>query len=456
VRVLTIFSYLQNYTSSLFQLKNYLSLVTLVLMSLLYISPLQANEISNGLRDLYLGQSEILSIKNVKRVSIGNGALLDVKVLDNTGQILLLAKQPGITDLRVWKTDGEQSRYQFRILRQSPEQVLDQVRTHLSGIEGVKARLAGNQIVIEGQALRNEDINLINVIAKQLPNVSNYVSAGSIPIRSMIHFDVKILEIKHSGVEKLGIEWDTSTSGPTFGYLGDFVTNGLFRSTQAPSDGGIGSTLTDLALAAGTGNVYLGMSTLLRTNINLLKDKGYARILAEPKLSCRSGGKANFQVGGEIPYPTTGNQGSSNVEFKSYGIMLDVEPVADSEGYIMTKLDIEMSNPDFSRPVQVLPIITTRSTSTEINLRSGQTLVVSGLIDTRGSKGVTKMPGLGDIPLLGELFKSRSFENDETELIMFLTPTIIDPEHPINLQALRRVSEMKEIGSESLRFNLMD
>ncbi len=446
---------LQSFTMQKSQVLNLLSSYMLLLVfSMFNASQVQAADSPKKLMDLYLGQSEILSIKNVRRISVGNGALLDVRVLDNSNQILLLAKNTGITDLRVWQKNGIQSRYQFRIMQQSPEQVLMQIQSHLAGIEGVQARLAGSQIVIEGQILRQEDANRVKVIAKQFPNVSNHVSAGGVSMRSMIYFDVKILEIKNSGMKSLGIEWDTSTSGPTFGYLGDFVTNGLFRSTQAPT-GGL-NTLSNLALAAGTGNVFLGLSTLLQTKINLLKNKGYARVLAEPKLSCRSGGKAEFQVGGEIPYQTTSDLGKSNVEFKNFGIMLDVQPIADAEGYIMTNLKIEMSNPDFSRTVEGQPIITTRRTSTEINLRSGETMVVSGLIDSRSSKGVTKMPGMGDIPFIGELFKSRVFENDETDLVIFITPTIIDPEHPINQQALRRVSDMKKVADKNLRFNLMD
>lgn len=453
--ILKIHYLLQNQTKVQSQSIIYTLYMLLMLFSMFNLTRVQAAKHSEELRDLYLGQSEILSIKNVVRISVGNGALLDVKVLDNSDQILLLAKNTGITDLRIWQKNGQQSRYQFRILQQSAEQVLDQVQSHLAEIEGVHARLAGNQVVIEGQILRNEDVNLVKVIAKQFPNISNHVSAVGISMRSMIYFDVKILEIKNSGMESLGIEWDTSTSGPTFGYLGDFVSNDLFRSTSAPGGGGL-DDIKNLALAAGTGNVFLGMSTLLQTKINLLKNKGFAHVLAEPKLSCRSGGSADFQVGGEIPYQSTGDFGSSNVEFKNFGIMLAVEPVADAEGYIMTKLKIEMSNPDFSRTVDGLPILTNRRTSTEINLRSGETMVVSGLIDSRSSKGVTKMPGMGDIPVIGELFKSRVFENDETDLVIFITPTIIDPEHAINQQALRKISDMKEVSDKNLRFSLMD
>ncbi len=432
-----------------------INLLGCLLFFIFNASPLQAVESPQKMMDLYLGQSEMLLVKNVQRVSVGNGALLDVKVLDNTGQILLLAKNTGITDLRVWQRNGKQSRYQFRIMQQSPEQVLHQVQSHLSGIEGVQARLAGSQVVIEGQILRNGDINRVKAIAKQFSNVSNHVSSGGVSMRSMIHFDVTILEITDGGAEKFGIEWNIDGSnGPTFGYLGDYATNGLFRSTRAP--GGGGSGLANLALAAGTGNVFLGMSTLLNTKINLLKTKGYARTLAKPTLSCRSGGKASFQVGGEIPYPTSSSLGVSNTSFKSYGIMLDVQPVADAEGYITTQINIEMSDPDLDFSTGGVPGIKTRNTSTEINLRSGETMVISGLNKNADSKSVKKTPFLGDIPIIGELFKSRRFSNDETELVIFLTPTIIDPEHRINQQALRRVSEMIEVSDKNLRFNLMD
>lgn len=428
----------------------------IVMLSICAIGFAQAQTVwdSNRILDLYVGQTEILSFRGVNRVSVGDGALADVKVLEDVGQILLIAKEAGVTDLRVWQSGGRQSQYMLRVHTQSPEYVLEQVRAHLSGMEGVRARMAGDHVVIEGQSLREVDVKRVEAVAEQFPNVSNHVSAGGVTLRSMVYIDVKVLEVKKTSLEQIGVNWDDFTGGPTFGYLGDFITNDTFRSTEAPTVG----DMEDLALplAVGSGNVFLGMSTLLRSTIDLLKSRGYARILAEPKLTCRSGGEAEFLVGGELPFPVTNQLGAVNVIFKQFGIILKIAPVADADGYIAAQLEIEVSNPDFAQTVDGLPSFVNRRTATEMNVRSGETMVISGLVDSRDSKNVDKIPFLGDVPILGELFKSRGFANDQTDLVVFVTPAIVDPEHRINKEMLRKASDMQERSDENLPFSLMD
>ncbi len=401
--------------------------------------------------ELFVGQTEILTYPSVRRVAIGNGQLADVKVLSDVGQVLLIAKNTGVTDLRVWLNDGSQHKHLLRILSQPTNHVLTQVRAHLAGVEGVQARAAGGRIVIEGQGLREGDVQRVETIAQQFPNVSSYVTPGGVTLRGMVYLDVKVVEVRRSGLKEIGVRWDQALNGPVFNYLGDFATNGLFRGTGLPP-GGSGTLRNN----AGSANAFFGLSTSIGSVINLLVESGDAKLLAEPKLTCRSGGTAEFLVGGEVPIPIIGNEGQTDVEFKEFGVILRMSPIADASGYINTQVEIEVSTIDEAISVQGIPGFLTRRTDTEMNVRAGQTMVLSGLLSAQHSKNVSKVPGLGHIPVLGELFKSRGFQNDETELVVFVTPHVVDPEHRINRDLLQRAQDIQTNVDKRLRFRLMD
>jgi pilus assembly protein CpaC len=211
-----------------------------------------------------------------------------------------------------------------------------------------------------------------------------------------------------------------------------------------------------LPLDAGERNAFFGLSTNITSILNFLNQNGDARMLAEPKLTCRSGGTAEFLAGGEVPIPITDADGAINVSFKQYGIILKMSPVSDAEGYISTKVTVEVSNIDPTVSVLGIPGFLSRKTETDMNVREGQTMVISGLFTSDVSKSVNKVPGFGHIPVLGELFKSRDFQNKETDLVVFVTPTLIDPEHKTNRAMLKKAQEVRTQSDASLRFELMD
>lgn len=158
--------------------------------------------------------------------------------------------------------------------------------------------------------------------------------------------------------------------------------------------------------------------------INLLQEDGNARMLAEPSLSTRSGEMASFQSGGEFPIAVLNQFGQPVIEMQDYGIQLEIEPVTDDDGNIISRVRAEMSSIDFSTVVNGIPGILTRNTESVVNLRSGETMVISGLMKTEDSKAISKLPLLGDIPVLGQLFTSRNFIEGRTELIILVTPRI--------------------------------
>ncbi|MEO1574645.1 MAG: type II and III secretion system protein, partial [Pseudomonadota bacterium] len=133
-----------------------------------------------------------------------------------------------------------------------------------------------------------------------------------------------------------------------------------------------------------------------------------------------------------------------------------LEPVSDPSGYISSKVGVEVSDIDPSIQVLGIPGFITRRTNTEMNVRDGQTMVLSGLLSSDRGKDVNKVPGLGNLPILGELFKSREFRDDETELVVFVTPSLVDPDHKINKAMLDHAQELRDSSDESLRFSLKD
>jgi len=401
--------------------------------------------------DIIAGQTDILTYRGVRRVSIGDDALLDVKVLQDAGQILLIGKNPGVTDLRVWLRDGRQTSFVVQVMKQAPAKALAQVEANLLGIEGVRARLAGDQVVIEGRSLREEDFERIQAVAEQY-GASNFVVPGGITMRGMVLLDVKVVEVRKSSLKDIGINWADAAAGPTGALLSDYNTNSLYRGTGPPA----GSISGPLPLDAGTGNAFFGISTSITSVLDLLVRNGDARTLAEPKLTCVSGEQAEFLAGGEVPIPITNENGALNVQFKQFGIILNMAPVADPSGFIATHVEVEVSNIDPTVVVLGIPGFVTRRTITSMNVKEGQTMVISGLLNSERSKDVDKFPLLGSIPVLGELFKSREFRNNETELIVLVTPSLVDPDHKINKELVQRSEDLIKQSDEDLRFKLMD
>ena len=183
---------------------------------------------------------------------------------------------------------------------------------------------------------------------------------------------------------------------------------------------------------------------------------GDARLLAEPTLTCINGGQADFLVGGEVPIPVQNQDGALNVIFKQFGIILNVESRANELGLIRTKVGVEVSSVDKAISVLGIPGFATRKTNTEMNVQSGETMIVAGLFSSEDAKTVVKVPGLGSIPVLGELFKSRQFRRGESELVVLVTPQIIGADADAVKSAEQRFEDLKRESGERLKFKLAD
>jgi pilus assembly protein CpaC len=186
------------------------------------------------------------------------------------------------------------------------------------------------------------------------------------------------------------------------------------------------------------------MASLIQSTINLAKSNGDLTILAEPELSARSGGTAQFLAGGQIPIQTAGALGTTSITYKDYGIKISIKPAADDKGNVIATLRAELSQLDQSTSVANTPGFLTRTAETEINVKSGQTMVISGLINRDMQNDVTKIPGLGDLPIVGRLFRSDSFRGGRSDLLIAVTPVVVDPNSSMNQERIEKGVEMKE------------
>jgi pilus assembly protein CpaC len=263
----------------------------------------------------------------------------------------------------------------------------------------------------------------------------------------MVYLKLQIMEFKKNALENLGVDWQTNIAGPAGALTFDLFSNKQFRfqgdAVDPTFDPGKGA-LTPLAQRNQPTRAYLGIASVITSRINLAVSNGDAWILASPELSTRSGGEAKFLAGGQVPLPTVSATGQSNVTFKDYGIRLLIKPVTDDNDNIMAVIQTELSAIDPSVSVQGIPGFTTRVTDSEINLKSGQTIVISGLLSQDLNNVVNKVPLLGDLPVLGNLFKSTNFRSGRTDLVIFVTPTVTDPASTQNRQRLDKARDLRD------------
>lgn len=391
------------------------------------------------------GQTKILYFKGVSRVAIGHPEIANA-VSTEADEILLTGLRPGITDIRVWTDVGHVvESYLLHVIDNSFLRVKEELGSVLSLVEGITVREDNGTIFVEGRVLRGQDNTLIEELRKNLDEevkkgmVVFNVASLDVAFKQMIMLDVRVVEIRRNDLKNLGVQWEPSIDGPLYAAIKDGSTIGLKLEDDV--------TLTK-------SGVYL--ATALRSQINLLESRGVARVLAQPKLTTRSGSKAEFLGGGEVPIPIIDSDGRSKVLFKKVGVILEIEPLADPEGFIEAVATVEVRAIDPSVEVLGIPGFTTRKTVSEFNVQSGQTMVLSGMLTADDSKNLSALPGLSKLPIIGELFKSRDFVRRSTELVVFVTPYLVEPDGQKNQEMIDYAKDVSRRAESELKFHLMD
>jgi len=387
------------------------------------------------------GQTELIRKLSVDRVSIGNPAVIDVQVLTDTNEVLIQALSPGLTDLRLWHR-GVVKTIIIEVSNPVNAQNFDMVSSAISGIEGVTAKPMGERILIQGSIYNDGDAQKLQQIADAFGNVVIMADKNTIDMQNIVSMDVQFVEVRKNTIQNIGVNWE------------DFTQGGFTASVLR--DYAISPPVFDSGLGSSTSFGFLGVSARVSSVINMLANNGYARLLAQPKLTCVSGGSCEFLGGGEVPIPVDNENGGVTVEFKSYGVILNISPVADSLGNIATTIEVEVSSIDNSVAVRGIPGFLTRRTVSQTNVRGGETIILSGMVTNEASKDIDRVPGLGNIPVLGELFKSRQFRENQSELLVFVTPTLVQPGDLQHQYAQERVDVMESEHADNFNYSLMD
>ncbi|WP_332848621.1 type II and III secretion system protein family protein [Massilia sp. S19_KUP03_FR1] len=374
--------------------------------------------------ELYAGEAKVLPLAP-SRIAIGNGKIISASSLAGK-QLLVLAETAGTTTLHLWLKNGTERVLTVTVREANVQATLEDVKRLLTSVENVTARVAGSKIVLEGDMVSDTNQERVQAIQKMFPEqVVNFV--GKVGWEKMIYLDVKVLELSTKGSRDLGIRWDSSINGPNAGVLADFYSNSTFRYVPPAGTSGI-----DLSSVALPGKVwspqgFINLTSLITSRINLLVQDGEAEVLAAPSLTTRSGSKARFVAGGEIPLPVVSALGQSEVQMKEYGVILEVTPVTDKSGAIYAKVDVEVSSIDPSVTVLGIPGFLKRKSTAEFNARDGETVVLNGMYSFEGSKSTQKLPGLGNLPLVGGLFGDKSRSTATREVAIVITPRVITP-----------------------------
>ena len=228
-----------------------------------------------------------------------------------------------------------------------------------------------------------------------------------VTLQRTVRMRVRMVEFRKSALGRLGIDWSDGANGPTLAAAGDAI--GTLPNTVEPF------------------STYFGIASNITSRINFLARNGDAITLAEPVLSAINGGEASFLAGGEVPYPTIGENGQTRVEFKEYGVKLNVAPLIDNAGNVRATVETEISQLDSSVSVQGTPGLLTRRAQTELTVRSGETMVISGLLSSQTGSDTDAIPGLGRLPIIGRFFSSNTQRKELSELVIFVTPEVIEP-----------------------------
>jgi len=401
----------------------------LLFCSLLFASLARAEDAHD--LTLFRGEARVLNEPGVRRMAVGNGRTLNATVLDQR-QLLVLAEEEGQSSIHLWRHDGTEATYSITVVSADSGRMLSEVRAMMGPGGNVQARIVGDKVVLEGSDINSEQARRLEEVGKRYPQVVNLIS--TVGLEQMIAVDVSILEFRKTALRDLGIRWDTrDINGPNYGIIGD-----IHRS-DALGPGGAGQGALP---GVPTGQLvspfasYFGLATTITSVINAAVSNGDATFLAEPRLTCKSGSSAKFLAGGEVPIPLANGFGNVTVQFKPYGVKLEVSPVVSDSGVITTSVLTELSAVDANLSVGNLPAFLTRRTETDVNLRAGESLVISGVFDGSSTKALEKIPGIGDIPVIGELFRSREYRRNKTELVIFLTPRIVTPGTIVSSQAV--------------------
>ena len=400
-----------------------------------------------------INESRYIQEAGLSRVVIGNPDIADVQLL-SAREFLLIGKKSGSTSLLVWSANGRQ---EYLVTVTGDNSGLAAMIEKAINLPGVTVQMVGDKILLRGTVMNQYEKDLALKIAGLYTGTApatstsggsnnagkaidktggNVIDMLQMARPSQIRLEAQIIEIASKNAKELGVEYGT--------YLGN-------------SDSKIDAQNTIYAgedwNTRGWGGWLVRHSSTINAALNAMITQGKARILSRPNISTLSGEKARILIGGSIPIPVN-NDGSVGIEWKEYGVKLNIEPVVDQMDKITSKVHAEVSSLDYSHGITqngfAIPALATREAEAVIHVTNGMSMIIGGLLNSEDSKTITKIPLLGNIPILGEFFKHTSTSRDKREIIIIITPHLVaeDTHWPMSDKMKEAFNEAQtEVGS---------
>lgn len=399
--------------------------------------------------EVSLNESKYMAASGITRLAVGNPAIADVQLL-SSGDFLLVGKKAGTTSLIVWSDGGRRTEYTVYVAgndRGMASAIQDAI-----GYPKVHVQMIKDRVMLRGKVENQYEHDTALKIAGLYTggDGSGVIDLLEMEHPSQIRLEAQIIEINSDYTKNLGIQYWSQTPGS--------------NSSSGSSTGNPNNNIT-----VGTAGLFYGGEDFSSTrkhggwlgshvaNVNVtlqaLINEGKARILSRPSITTMSGKTANILIGGRIPIPVSDGNGNVSIDWHEYGVKLKIEPVVDSEDKITSKVHAEVSTLDYSHGVKIdsfsVPGIATREAESEVNVRSGMTMAIGGLINSEDAKIVSKIPLLGDLPIIGRFFRHTSNTRDKREVIILITPTLVADDTPAPMS--RRMKESYEASERTAR-----
>jgi len=376
---------------------------------------------------LTLGKSLVLDIPaGVQRVAVASGDVVEAVAVSLT-EVMLNGKTVGQTTLTVWPRSGERVQYDVTVTPSAAR--IDKLRSQIrrEAGNGVDLEIEDDIIFLRGDVKDLRHAERALAIASSFGKTVNLLRVAAPAPDPEILLKIRFADVDRAASTELGANLFSTGAGNTVGSAGT-------QQFAAPTPSSLSSFNISDAL-----NLFLFRKDLnLGATIQALQAKNLIQILAEPNLLTLAGKEASFLAGGEFPYPVVqaGGAGQSTVtiQFREFGIRITFTPTITPDGLIHLKVAPEVSSLDYANGLTyqgfTVPGLSVRKVATEIELGNGESFAIAGLLDNRVTDNLSKVPGLGDIPLFGRLFQSRSLTRTKSELLVVVTPELVRPLPP--------------------------
>jgi pilus assembly protein CpaC len=391
---------------------------------------------------LLVGRSLVITSQaRIVRISVADPTIVDALVVSPT-QILISGKSPGVASIVIWDETGQNQTFDAYVdidvaeLSAKIHQILPNEPVHAEARGGV-ITLSG---MVSSQAVADHVLAIAQGMSIRKDSVVSLLQIPT-PTNGEVLLEVKFADIDRSTLSQFGANllstspaktvFTTSTGeySPPAIQSGQTITgSSTSTTTTAISSAGIPVTLGNLL------NIFIFRSDInLGAVIQALEEKNLVQILAEPNVLAETGKEANFLAGGQFPFPVvqgaTGGVPVVTVQFREYGVKLGFTPTITPEGLVHLKVAPEVSSLDYTNALTIqgftIPSLSTRSVESEMILKDGQSFVIAGLVNDQVVEQFSKIPGLGDLPILGQFFKSKSIQKSQDELLVLVTPHIV-------------------------------